>query len=71
MKAVTTDMQLFFRRAREKLYNLFASNVDDTLACSDHSFGKLTKKTREKFEMETGQKQRHEIFGSISRQMQY
>ena len=55
MKAAASDLSLFFRRAKGKISGLLASYVDDTLAYGDNSFAKLTKKTREKFEMKASQ----------------
>ncbi len=53
MKAVSSDMSLFFRHARGQLTGLLASYVNDTLACGDRSFVDVTAKTREAFEVKS------------------
>jgi len=52
MSNVASDMSLFFRKARGRLTGLTASYVDDTLACGDASFLKLSGKTRETFDVQ-------------------
>ena len=51
MEPVASDMSLFFRRVRSQVFRLLASYVDDSLACGDGIFKRLTERTREKFEM--------------------
>ncbi len=51
MKPAASDMSLFCRRVRGQVCGLLASYVDDSLACGDGIFKRLTEKTREKFEM--------------------
>ena len=53
MKPVASDMSLFFRRARGRVTGLIASYVDATLACGNDLFAKLTKRTRETFEVKS------------------
>ncbi len=53
MKPVASDMSLFFRRARGKVTGLLPAYVYDTLACGNDSFAKLTKRTRETFEVKS------------------
>ncbi len=53
MKAVSSNMCLFFRSARGKVTELLASYVDDAVACGDRSFADLTEKTREAFEVKS------------------
>ncbi len=55
MKAVASDMALFFRPAREKISGVLTSYVDDTLACGGNTFLKLTRKPLEKFGMKARQ----------------
>ncbi len=53
MNAVSSDMSLFFRRARGQVTGLIAVYVDDTLACGDRSFVELTEKSRKAFEVKS------------------
>ncbi len=53
MKAVSSNMSLFFRRARGQVTGLLAYYEDDTLACGDRSLIDLTIKTREAFEVKS------------------
>ncbi len=53
MNTVSSNMSLFFIRARGQFTGLLASYVDDTLACGDRSFVELTRKTREAFEVKS------------------
>ncbi len=53
MQFVSSDMYLFFRRARGQVTGILASYVDVTLACGDRSFIEPTEKTREVFEVKS------------------
>ncbi len=53
MNTVSIDMSLFCRRTSGQATGLLACYFDDTLACGDHSFVEITRKTREAFEVKS------------------
>ena len=62
IKPVASDVSLFFRRARGQVTGLLASYVDHTLACGNDSFAKLTKRTRETFEVKSREHKNMAVF---------
>ncbi len=53
MKPVASDMSFVFRGASGQVTGHLPSYVDDTLACGNDLFAKLTERTREKFEIKS------------------
>ena len=53
VEAVSSDIFLFFRRAREQVTRLLTSYVDKALACDDGPFAELTKENFEGFEVKS------------------
>ena len=56
-------MYLFFRRAESKVIGLTATYVDDTLACGDREFYKLTERTQDRFETKPREKEQIHFAG--------